>query len=156
MKECGDLQRYAVHRATFWIPENGWTQKRWPEAGPMILARRLVSGLDPFGKNLTQSARRKSDTGRFCTLRSGPSVEDCSRVRKWKTGSGPVAFCQNRARWFLHTSLLPDQICWAKSWPGHPDRIRAGFVQYDQAFFGRMDPNQIREVGSGIYDQTQL
>ena len=28
----------------------------------------LASGLDPFGQNLTQSARTKSDTGWFCTV----------------------------------------------------------------------------------------
>ena len=68
--------------------------KHWPEAGRMILAHRLASGPDPFGQNLTQSARTKSDPGWFCTIYSGTSVEEWNRVSKWETGSRPVASYQ--------------------------------------------------------------
>ena len=37
--------------------------KHWPEAGRMIPAHWLASGPDPFGQNLTLSARTKSDLG---------------------------------------------------------------------------------------------
>ena len=50
------------------------------------------------------------------------TVGDCSR---------PFVFCQNRAWWFLDTGLLLDQMCLAKTWPGHPDWIWASFAQYD-------------------------
>ena len=42
---------------------SGSAGKRWPEAGRMIPAHRLASGPDPFGQNLAQSARTKSDPG---------------------------------------------------------------------------------------------
>ena len=58
----------------------GSAGQHWPEAGRMILAHRLASGLDPFGQNLTPSARTKSDPGWFCTILSGLSVDDCKRV----------------------------------------------------------------------------
>ena len=41
--------------------------KQWSEADRMFLAHRLASGPDPFGQNLTQSARTKPDPGWFCT-----------------------------------------------------------------------------------------
>ena len=44
------------------------TGKHWPDAGQMILAHWLASGPDPFGHNLTQSARTRSDLGWFCTI----------------------------------------------------------------------------------------
>ena len=48
-------------------------------------------------------------------------------VKVEKLVAGFVEFCQNRARWFLHTGLLLDQIRMAKTWPDHPDWIWAGF-----------------------------
>ena len=68
--------------------------KHWPEVGRMILAHRLASGPDPFGQNLTQSARTKSDLGWFCTVLSGSSVGEQNQVQKSETGSGLVASCQ--------------------------------------------------------------
>ena len=73
---------------------SGLGGKHWPEAGRMISAHRLASGPDPFGQNLTQSARNKPDQGWFCTILSGTFVEKRNRVWKWETGSGPVASCQ--------------------------------------------------------------
>ena len=55
---------------------SGLAGKHWPEAGRMILAHRLASGPDPFGQNVTQSARTKSDPGWFCTILPGTSVEE--------------------------------------------------------------------------------
>ena len=59
---------------------SGSAGKHWPEAGRMIVAHRLASGLDPFGQNLTQSDRTKSDPGWFCIILSGTSVEERNRV----------------------------------------------------------------------------
>ena len=73
---------------------SGWGGNHWPEAGRMILAHRFASGPDPFGQNLTQSARTKPDPGWFCIILSGSSVEERNRVWKRETGSGPVASCQ--------------------------------------------------------------
>ena len=44
---------------------SGSAGKHWPEAGRMILVHWFASGPDPFGPNLTQSARTKSDPGWF-------------------------------------------------------------------------------------------
>lgn len=54
--------------------------KLGPRAGLIILPHRLVSGRDPFGLNLAQSARTKLGPGWFCTILSGLSVEGCNRV----------------------------------------------------------------------------
>ena len=60
---------------------SGSAGKHWPEAGRMTHAHRLASGLvPPFGQNLTQSARTKSDPGWFGTVLSGTSVEERNRV----------------------------------------------------------------------------
>ena len=58
----------------------GSAGKHWPEAVRVILAHRLASGPDPFGQNLAQSARSKSDPGWFRTILSGTSVEEWNRV----------------------------------------------------------------------------
>ena len=57
---------------------SGSAGKHWPKAGRMSLW--LAYGPDPFGPNLAQSARTKSDPGWFCTLLSGTSVEEWNRV----------------------------------------------------------------------------
>ena len=59
---------------------SGAVRNQWPEVGAMILAHRLSSGPDPFGQNLTQSARTKSDPGWFCTILSGMSAGERNRV----------------------------------------------------------------------------
>ena len=41
-----------------------------------------------------------------------------------------IIFCQNRARWFLHTSWLPVQMHFANTWPGQSHWIRVSFAQY--------------------------
>ena len=49
----------------------------------MILAYRTASGPDAFGPNLTRPSR--SYPGRFCTMWSGPSFEERSRIRCGKS-----------------------------------------------------------------------
>ena len=59
----------------------GSAGKHWPEAGRVILAHWLASGPDPFGQNLTQSARSKSDPSGLVShniIRT--SVEEWNRV----------------------------------------------------------------------------
>ena len=96
---------------------SGSAGKQWPEADRMFVAHRLASGPDPFGQNLTQSARAKSDPGWFCTIifiirdvcgRTEPQSESGKLV------AGRLHPARNRARCFLHTGLLPDRICLAK------------------------------------------
>ena len=58
----------------------GSARKHWPQAGRMFLAHWLASGPDPFGQNLTQSARTKSDPGWFCIILSETSVEERNRI----------------------------------------------------------------------------
>ena len=70
-------------------------EKHWPEEGRIILAHWLVaSEPDPFGQNLSQSARTKSNLGWVCIILSGTSVEERNRVWKWETSSRPVTSCQ--------------------------------------------------------------
>ena len=93
----------------------GSAQKHWPEAGRMILAHWLASGPDPFGPNLTQPDRTKSDPGWFCTILFGTSAErNGTESESGKTGSGPVASCQKPGPYDACTSLLPIQMCLAK------------------------------------------
>ena len=89
---------------------SGSTEKHWPEASPIILAHRLASGPDPFGQNLTQSARTKSDPGWFFTILSGTSAEEQNRVSKWQTGSRWVASCQTPSQMIPthHLASRPD------------------------------------------------
>jgi len=47
---------------------SGLAWKHLPEMGWMIVAHRLASRLDTFGKNLTQSARTELDLGWFHTV----------------------------------------------------------------------------------------
>ena len=121
--------------------------KCWPEADQMILAHWLAFGLDLIGQNLTQLARTQLDPGWFCTIWSGPSVEEHNRVWKWETGSSRFAFCQNRTHWFLHTGLLPDKMRLPKTWPGHPDQIQVGFAQYDPGLLWKKRRTKL-DVGS--------
>ena len=134
---------------------SGSTWKRWPEVGLMIVA--LWPRLDPFGQNLTQSARTKSDPGWFFTVWSGPSGEECNWVLKWETSSGPIVFCYNQAWWPCTSACF-----WTKTgvWP-KPDQaihIRSESVMHSviQAFFGGTELNQMQEVRSSIYNLAQV
>ena len=63
-----------------------------------------------------------------CLWKKGTESESAENE---KLVVGQLRPARNLAWWFLHTSLLPNQMCLAKPWPGHPDRIRVSFVQYD-------------------------
>ena len=72
-----------------------------------------------------------------------------------KLVAGRLRPARNRARWFLHTTELasrPDVL--DKPWPGHPDRIQVGFVQYDPCLLWKNGTetdaeNRIRHIRSG-------
>ena len=102
---------------------SGSAGKHWPEAGRMIFAHRLASGPDPFGQNLTQSTRTKSDPGWFCTILSGTSVEERNLVSKSGTGSGPVASCQKPGQMILAHQLAsgPDAFDQTLTRPSRSD-----------------------------------
>ena len=134
-------------------------QKHWPEAGPIILAHRLL--LDrihhPFGQNLTVSQNQIES--RLVLYSMIWAV--CGRNQQsFETGSRLMAFCQNQAWWFLHTGLLPDEMHLAKTWPGRPDQIWASFARYDLGLLwkngtkldARTEPNWMQEVRSSIYN----
>ena len=119
--------------------------KHWPEAGRMNLAQCLAFGLDPFGWNLTQSARTKSDLGWFCTVLSGTSVEERNWDWKWEAGSRPMI----PVHWFASTQDVFGQT------PTRPSRSDPGqfcTVWSMDDFFGKMELKQIWEVGSGIHN----
>ena len=95
--------------------QSGSAGKHRPEASWMILAHRLASGPDLFGKNPPQSTRTKLDPGWFCTVLSRTSVEERNQVWKWETGSRLVASCQKPepmipAHWL---PSRPDVFCQA-------------------------------------------
>ena len=115
---------------------SGSAGKHWPEAGRMILAHRLASGPNPFGQNLTQSARTKSDPGWFCTILSGTSVDERNWVWKWETGSGPVAYCQKPGQMIPAHQLAsrPDAFGQTLTRPSWSDPGRFYTIH---AFFGK-------------------
>ena len=84
--------------------------KHWPAAGRMIFAHWLASGPDPFGQNLTQSAR--TDFAQFDPARLWKNASESENA---KLVAGWLRSARNRARWFLHTGLLPDQMHLAKT-----------------------------------------
>ena len=133
---------------------SGSAGKHWPEVGQMTLAQWLASGRDPFGQNLTQSARTKLDPGSFCTILFGMSVEERNRVWKWETGSGPLASCQKQETG-PNDSCTPACFQTRCVWPnpGQATQIGSGSVlqNMNHAFFEKTELKRMREVRSGIY-----
>ena len=131
---------------------SGSAGKHWPEADRVILAHRLVSGPDPFGQNLTQSARTKPDPGWFCTVLSWTSVDERNRIQKWETGTGPGASCQK-----------PGQMIPAHRLASRPDAFGQTLTRTSRSdpgrfctFFGKTELKRTREVRSGIHDPAQF
>ena len=124
--------------------------KHWPEAGRMILAHQLASGLDPFGQKLTQSARTKSDLGWFCTVLSGSSVDNRTESKSWKLWLHP-------ARNWKPGPMIPALACFQTRcvWP-NPDQaiqIRSVLLLHNitHAFFGRTELKRMLAVRYSIY-----
>ena len=129
--------------------------RHWPETDRMILAYRIASGPDPFGQNLTQSARTKSDPGWILhsIIRVVCGSKDPSPKSR-KLVAGRLRPARNRARWFLHTNRFPDQMRLAKPWPGHLDQIRVVFARYDPCLLWKNGAetdagSRIRQILSG-------
>ena len=110
-------------------------------------------GPDPLGQNLTHSARTKSDPSWFCTITSGPPVEErngvCVKVRNWQRDgcvlpeTGPVDdSCRPACFWTRCVWPKPDQAI----------QIGSGWVLHNmvQAFFGKTEESRMREGGSGM------
>ena len=95
-------------------------------------------------------------------IRAGFAQYDLGRLWKNATESergklvaGQLHFARTRAWWFLHTSLLLDQMSLAKPWPGRPDWTQAGFAQYDAGLLWKNRTeadagNQARHIWSGL------
>ena len=105
-----------------------WTRSVWP--------------------NLTRQSC--SDPGWFCTIWSELSVEECSHVWKWETCSGPSAWTR------LNDSCTLTWFWTRCIWPKPDQAILIGsrpvLHNMPWAFFGRTEPSQMQEVGSGMYD----
>ena len=116
---------------------SGSAGKHLPEAGGWFLHKWLASGPDPFGQNLTLSARTKSDPGWICTILSGTSVEERNRVWKWETVSGPVASCQKPGPMIPVHQLVyrPDVFGQTLTRPSRSDPV----PNMIQAFFGKTE-----------------
>ena len=80
---------------------------------------------------------------------------DPGQVWKWETCNGLDAFCQNWGRRFLHTRSLPDQMHLAKTWPGYPGQIQAGFAQYDPGLQNRIRCGKSELAYIYTYDMIQ-
>ena len=76
----------------------GSAGKLWPEGGRMILAHWLASGPDPFGQNLTQSARTQSDPGGFARYYPGRLRKYGTESESGKLEAGRLRPARNRAR----------------------------------------------------------
>jgi len=130
----------------------GMAGKHWPEVGWMILAHWLASRLDPFGQNLTQSARTKSDLGWFCTM----IWDICGRVQlSLKVGNWQWAGCV-LPEIGLDDSCILACLKTRCVWP-NPDQaiqIRSGSVLHNMihVFFEKTELNWMWGVGSGIYN----
>ena len=135
----------------------GSAGKHWPEAGRMILAHRLASGPDPFGQNLTQSARTNSDPGWFCTILSGTSAEKRNRVWKWETGSGIVASCQKPGQKIPAHQLAsrPDAFGQTRTRTSRSDPGRFCTI-WSIPSLEKTELKRMREVGSGIYSPARF
>ena len=136
-----------LHRETNSHPVNmpdpicsrsGSAGKYWPEAGRMILAHWLASGPEPFGQNVTKSARTKADPGWFLRSiiwdvcgRTEPSL----KVGNWQRPgcflpeTGPDDSCTPAC--FQTRCVWPD--------PDQAIQIGSGSVLRDMihAFFGK-------------------
>ena len=109
--------------------------------------------------NLTQSAKAKSDQAWFCSIWSGPSVDEyytdpesgkllAGRLRSARTRSDeswtPACF---RIRCSFPQNLTR---------PSRSDLGRFSTTVMIWAFFGRTEPKRMGEFGSGIYDPARL
>ena len=104
--------------------------KHWPEAGPIIVGRQFVSGPDPFGQNLMQSARTKLDLAGFAQCDSGHLWKN---VTKSESGVQP--------EFGTSGSCTPACFQIRCVWP-YPDQdiqISSGSVLHNMslAFFGK-------------------
>ena len=99
------------------------------EADPMamVLPHWLAYGPDPFGPKPNTVSQNKIRSR--LVLQS--MIQNSIEPESGKLVEGWPHFTRNWAWWFLHTGLLLDKMCLAKTWPGHSDQIWAGFVQYD-------------------------
>ena len=89
----------------------------------------LSSGPDPFGQNLTQSARNGAGVAQRCPGRLWKYGTE-SESRKLSAGSGPVASCQK---------------------PGQPDESRAALTPayFQTDAFGQILTRTSGQIGSG-------
>jgi len=116
----------------------------------MILAHRLASGPGPFGQNLTHPELNLIHAG-FTQYYPGRLWKNRTESESEKLVAGQLCPARNQARWFRHTSLLPDSKHLAKTWPGLPDWIWVSSAQYDLCLLGKngaeMDVrSQIRHI----------
>ena len=77
-----------------------------------------------------QPERNRTRAG-FAQLYPGCLWKHGTESESGKLVAGRLRPGRNWARWFLHTSFLPDQMHLAKPWPGHSDQIRVSFAPYD-------------------------
>ena len=118
-------------------------QKHWSEERRTILAHRLASGPDPFGQNLRQSARTKSDPGWFsqydpsCLWKNTTEYE---RGNWWQAGCilpefGPDDSCT--------LACIRTRCIGSDTDPAIQTQIRASFAQSDPCLLWKKW-NQIR------------
>ena len=110
---CGCMQEDRVQchaKATHCIPNmfpvnlpdliHIWSrlaQKHWPEAGPIILAHRLASGLDPSSIWSKPDPVSQNQIKSKLVLHSMIQAVCGRNQQSFETGSRLMAFCQNQA-----------------------------------------------------------
>ena len=68
-----------------------------------------------------------------------PSNIAGSRIRI-RSGSAGKHWLEAGRMSLAHRLAFPEQMCLAKPSPGHPDRIRVGFAQYDLCLLWKNGP----------------
>ena len=137
---------------------SGSTRKRWPEAGRMILAHWLASGLDPFGQSLTGVSQNQIRSALVSMYdpdhlwKNGTESES----KKTTTGSGLVALCQKPGQMIPAHWLASGRDVWPN--PDQVIQIGSGSVLRNMihAFLGKTELKWMQQVGSGMYYPAQF
>ena len=122
----------------------------------MILAHWPASGPDPFGQNLTQSARTKSDPGWFSQCDPGclwKNTTEYERGNWWQAGCILPKFEPEES---CTPACIRTRCIWSDTEQAVQTQIRAGFAQSDPCLLWKNEPNQMQEVRSGVYKPVQF
>ena len=110
---------------------SGSAGKHWPEAGQMSPHIGLLPDQICLAKTRHSQPELNWIWAGFAQYYSGCLWKNWTKSESGKLIAGRLHPARNWAQSFLHTSLLPDQMCLATPWPDHPDWIQVSFALYD-------------------------